>query len=76
MKLVIAVIQPDKLDEVREALIKADISRITITRVTGHGQVNPLTAVVVMSCMSHLRFHPSSDIESNCRRTTRFTCNP
>lgn len=27
-----------KLDEVREALIEADISRITITRVTGHGQ--------------------------------------
>lgn len=40
MKLVIAVIQPDKLDEVRDALIKADIGRITITRVTGHGQAS------------------------------------
>ena len=38
MKLVIAIIQPDKLDEVREALNEADISRITIMRVTGHGQ--------------------------------------
>lgn len=38
MKLVIAIIQSDKLDEVREALIEADISRITITRVTGHGR--------------------------------------
>jgi len=38
MKLVTAIIQPDKLDEVREALIAADISRITVDRVTGHGR--------------------------------------
>ncbi|HEY1686172.1 MAG TPA: P-II family nitrogen regulator [Tepidisphaeraceae bacterium] len=38
MKLVTAIIQPDKLDEVREALIKAEITRITVSRVTGHGQ--------------------------------------
>jgi len=38
MKMVTAIIQPDKLDEVREALIKAEITRITVSRVTGHGQ--------------------------------------
>jgi len=38
MKMITAVIQPDKLDEVREALISAEITRITVSRVTGHGQ--------------------------------------
>jgi nitrogen regulatory protein P-II 1 len=38
MKLITAIIQPDKLDEVREALIKAEITRITVSRCTGHGQ--------------------------------------
>jgi nitrogen regulatory protein P-II 1 len=38
MKLVTAIIQPDKLDAVREALIAAGITRITVSRVTGHGR--------------------------------------
>ena len=38
MKLITAIIQEDKLDEVREALIAAEIGRITVTRVDGHGQ--------------------------------------
>jgi nitrogen regulatory protein P-II 1 len=38
MKLIIAIIQPDKLDEVHQALIDAEIFRITVSRVTGHGQ--------------------------------------
>ena len=38
MKLIIAIIQPDKLDEVHQALIDAEIFRITVGRVTGHGQ--------------------------------------
>jgi nitrogen regulatory protein P-II 1 len=38
MKLITAIFQPDKLDAVREALIEAEISRITVSRVTGHGQ--------------------------------------
>ncbi len=38
MKLITAIIQPDKLDEVREALIEAEIERITVSRVTGHGK--------------------------------------
>jgi len=38
MKLITAIIQEDKLDMVREALIEAEITRITVTRVSGHGQ--------------------------------------
>ncbi len=38
MKLITAIIQEDKLDDVREALIAAEIGRITVTRVDGHGQ--------------------------------------
>lgn len=38
MKLVTAIIREVKLDEVREALIENDITRITVVRVSGHGQ--------------------------------------
>lgn len=38
MKLITAIIQPDRLDQVREALIAAEITRITISRCTGHGR--------------------------------------
>jgi hypothetical protein len=38
MKLIVAIIQPDKLDDVHQALIHAEIFRITVSRVTGHGQ--------------------------------------
>lgn len=41
MKLITAVIQPNKLDEVREALLAAEITRITVGRVAGHGQQPP-----------------------------------
>jgi nitrogen regulatory protein P-II 1 len=38
MKLIVAIIQPDKLDEVHQSLIAAEIFRITVSRVTGHGR--------------------------------------
>ncbi|HAU38070.1 MAG TPA: transcriptional regulator [Phycisphaerales bacterium] len=41
MKMVTAIIQPDKLDAVREALIAAEITRITVSRCTGHGRHQP-----------------------------------
>lgn len=40
MKLVTAIIQQDKLDDVREALIKKQITRITVGRVSGRGRQN------------------------------------
>jgi len=38
MKLITAIIREEKLDEVRQALIDAEIERITVNRVSGHGQ--------------------------------------
>ncbi len=38
MKLITAIIQTDKLDEVRNALMAAQISRITVSRVSGRGR--------------------------------------
>ena len=38
MKLITAIIRETQLDKVREALIEADIKRITVCRVSGHGQ--------------------------------------
>ena len=42
MKLVTAIIQPDKLDQVREALIEAEIYRITVSRCTGRGRAEEI----------------------------------
>jgi len=38
MKLITAIIREVQLDRVREALIAAEITRITVSRVSGHGQ--------------------------------------
>ena len=38
MKLITAIIREVQLDKVREALIAEDITRITVSRVSGHGQ--------------------------------------
>jgi len=38
MKLITAIINENKLDQVREALIDAEITRITVSRVSGHGR--------------------------------------
>ena len=37
MKLVIAVVRPDRLSSVLEELYKAEVEGLTITRVQGHG---------------------------------------
>lgn len=37
MKLIIAVIRPEKLNDVLEALFDADVRGITVMRVDGHG---------------------------------------
>lgn len=38
MKLITAIIRENLLDQVREALIEAEIGRITVSRVSGHGR--------------------------------------
>ena len=37
MKLVVAVVRPDKANDVLEALFRADVRGLTISRVQGHG---------------------------------------
>ncbi len=41
MKMVTAIVREEKLDQVREALIEAEITRITVSRVSGHGRQMP-----------------------------------
>ncbi len=38
MKLIVAIIEPDMLNKVRESLIRAEITRITVSRCTGRGR--------------------------------------
>ena len=38
MKLIIAIIRENQLDQVREALIEAGVTRITVNHVSGHGR--------------------------------------
>ncbi|MDD5120944.1 MAG: P-II family nitrogen regulator, partial [Candidatus Omnitrophica bacterium] len=37
MKLVIAIIQPHKLEEVKDQLYRAEVNLITVSEVLGHG---------------------------------------
>lgn len=37
MKLVVAIIRPEKLNDVLEALYRADVRGITVSRANGHG---------------------------------------
>ena len=45
MKLIKAIIRPNKVDDVRAALEKMNISGLTITEVRGHGKQKGHTAV-------------------------------
>ena len=45
MKLVIAIIQPYKLEEVKEELYKADVNLITVSEVLGHGRQKGVTEI-------------------------------
>lgn len=45
MKMVIAIIQPYKLEEVKKALYAADINLITVSEVLGHGRQHGITEV-------------------------------
>ena len=38
MKLVIAIIQPHKLEEVKEELYRAEVNLLTVSEVLGHGR--------------------------------------
>ena len=45
MKLIKAIIRPNKVDEVKDALARIHISGLTVTEVRGHGKQKGHTAV-------------------------------
>ena len=45
MKLLKAIIRPNKVDDVKDALAKLNISGMTVTEVRGHGQQKGHTAI-------------------------------
>lgn len=45
MKLIIAIIQPHKLEEVKEELYKREVNLITVSEVLGHGRQKGVTEV-------------------------------
>ena len=45
MKLIIAIIQPHRLEEVKEELYKAEVNLITVNEILGHGRQKGITEV-------------------------------
>jgi nitrogen regulatory protein P-II 1 len=45
MKMIVAIIQPHKLEEVKEALYAAEVNLITVSEVLGHGRQGGQTEV-------------------------------
>jgi nitrogen regulatory protein P-II 2 len=45
MKLIIAVVKPFKLDDVREALVKAGVEGLTVSEVKGYGRQKGQTEI-------------------------------
>jgi nitrogen regulatory protein P-II 1 len=45
MKLIIAIIQPHKLEEVKAVLYKAEVNLLTVNEVLGHGRQMGITEV-------------------------------
>ncbi len=45
MKLVVAIIQPHKLEDVKKELYAADVNLITVSEVLGHGRQKGITEI-------------------------------
>lgn len=45
MKLIIAIIQPHRLEQVKEELYKAEVNLITVNEVLGHGRQKGITEI-------------------------------
>ena len=45
MKMIKAIIRPNKVDEVKDALTKAGVAGMTVTEVRGHGKQKGHTAI-------------------------------
>lgn len=65
MKMITAIIQPHKLDEVREELIKSEIYRIMVSRCAGRGQDETIDLYHGQEVMSDLLPNVRLDIACN-----------
>jgi nitrogen regulatory protein P-II 1 len=65
MKLISCIIRPDRLPEVREALFRAGVTGLTISRVSGHGGERPLVETYRAIAVS-LEFREKVRIEMAC----------
>ena len=45
MKLIIAIIKPDRLEAVKQELYKADVNLLTVSEVLGHGRQMGVTEI-------------------------------
>lgn len=65
MKLISCIIRPDRLPAVKEALFRAGVTGITITRVSGHGGERD-TVTVRRGTNVVLEFHEKVKVEMAC----------
>lgn len=65
MKLISCIIRPDRLAPVKEALFRAGVTGITITRVSGHGGERDMVTVRRGTKLL-LQFHEKIKIEMAC----------
>ena len=65
MKLISCVIRPERLPAVKEALFRAGVTGITITRASGHGGERD-TVTVRRGTKLLLQFHEKVKIEMAC----------
>src|SRR5579883_3109078 len=71
MKLIIAIIKPFKLDEVRQALTGLGISGMTVTEVKGYGRQKGHTEIY-RGAEYTVNFLPSCAWRSRCRASKRI----
>ena len=65
MKLISCIIRPDRLPAVKEALFRAGVTGITITRASGHGGEQD-TVAVRRGIKLLLQFHEKVKVEMAC----------
>ena len=76
MKLVIGIVRPDKANDVLEALYRAEVRGVSLSRVQGHGgeldRVETYRGTTVkMGLAEKARFEIASRRTSSSRRSTR-----
>ena len=62
MKLIMAIVKPFKLDEVREALVGAGVEGLTVSEVKGYGRQKGQTEIY-RGAEYHVNFLPKVKIE-------------